>query len=836
MKLTVEKKMPIIAHAASDAKNYDGKPIGIPTCNTDSDGALTVEYKPADADDTAYTASAPKNAGKYTIRIHTAETDTYKAASSTMTFTIVPKEVTISDVTVADKIYDGNTDATISAAGTLEKLIPGDDVTIVPGEANYRDPHVGTAKAVTFTGFSLAGDDAANYALAAQPTGATAAITPKTLTVAGLKVKDKPYDGTNTAEIDGTPTLTGVVEGDTLHLLCGTPTFDRVRVGENIAIRFTNFALFGDSTIIGNYTLTQPTGITASIVEYAANGSEYDVNANDWLNTDFVITAKNGYKLSRTDTADGPWSDTLTASEETGNGVLTFYVKHTESGAISTSVAENYKIDKTAPTGAVKLNERTAFQTILSKITFGLFFKEDVRVKLTATDEASGIKSVLYFRSDKVLTDDAVRAITDWTDSSDFDIQAKDADTFVIYVRMEDHAGNVSYVGSDGATFDTTAPKIGGVNDRGVYYVTKTVTVEDANLESVTLNGETVGQTFSLAGDTEATYRIRAVDTAGNLTEYTVTMKPLSSITDAVSGITTDTVKSSDGETIAAVEKQILAIVEAFDDDESTTAEKTKLTEATAKCKELTGRIAEVADEITRLTDAVNGYDIDRVTSDDRTDLETLVTGIDALLRGNNLTDAERTALEALKSTAQALLDRIAAAKSAAESDEIKAVDGITRDNVQLADKEALEKAEKALESALRDFDGNYTEDETKDLTEKLETAKAALAAIGKAEKAVEEIGKLPAADDVKLSDRDAVDRVNEILGGLTENEKAMLDKDAVGKLTALTEKLRKLAAEANTPKTGDTSQLMLWMALLFIGGSALTGVTVAVKKKPSER
>ncbi len=133
-------------------------------------------------------------------------------------------------------------------------------------------------------------------------------------------------------------------------------------------------------------------------------------------------------------------------------------------------------------------------------------------------------------------------------------------------------------------------------------------------------------------------------------------------ITDAISGITADNVKSSDGETIFSVERQILDIAEAFDDGESTEEEWNKLTEAAARCKALKERIAETAEEISRLTDAVNGYEIDKVTSADKADIEELIAAIDALLNGDNLTDAERAALEALKGTAQMLLERIAAA------------------------------------------------------------------------------------------------------------------------------------------------------------------------------
>lgn len=1099
MKLTVEKKAPTLDHTPSDGKIYDGKPIGKPTLNTDSDGALTFEYKRADEEDTAYTTEAPKNVGKYVIRITTAETDTFKAASSTMEFEIQPREVTISDVKVADKTYDGTTNATITNAGTLsvnydgdnlaivigkaaydnknvgtdkavsftgfelsgsaagnykliaqpasttaditvkeitingatvegskvydgtseakitnagtlsdnydgenltivagsaaydnknvgtgktvaftgfalagdaaanykliaqptdttaditakeiaingaaveasriyngttdakitnagtpsvnydgenlkvaagkaaydnknigtgkkvtfsgfelsgsaaenykliaqpeavtaditvkeikivdtavetskiydgspdakitekgtfDGLINGDKVDIVTGKAAYDDKNVGSGKTVTFYEFALSGDDAANYVLSAQPASTTASISAKELTIADLKVKDKQYDGKNTAAIDGTPTLVGVVDGDVLTLINGVPTFDSVNIGKNIAISFTAFTLSGDSVTVANYTLTQPSGITANIVEYVADGSEYGVNSHDWINTDFVITAKEGYKLSLTDTANGEWVDSLTASGETGNGKLTFFVKNTETDVISAAVTENYKIDKTAPTGEVKLNERTAFQKFINTITFGLFFKDDVHVQLTATDEASGVKSVMYFKSDRILTDEEVRAITDWTDNSDFDIEAKDMDKFVIYVRIEDNAGNVTLIGSDGATFDTTAPEIVGVENDKTYYVTKKVAIDDENFESVTLNGESVEEVFMLKGDTEATYIIRTEDKAGNVTEYTVYMKPISSVTDAISAITADNVKSSDAETISSVERQILDIAEAFDDGESTDDEWNKLTEAAAKCKDLNKRIADVADEISRLTDAVNGYDIDKVTSADKADVEKLITDIDTLLDGDNLTDTERAALEALKGTARALLDRIAAAKDAAEADEIKAVDGITKDNVKLDDKEALEKADKALEGALRDFDGNYTEEEGKNLEEKLETVKAALAAIGNAEKAAEEIDKLPSADNAKLSDKSALDQVKKLLDGLTENEKAMLGKDALGKVDALAEKIKKLAEAANSPKTGDTSNPALWIALLFISGGIVTGTTVVSKKK----
>ena len=770
-----------VSSAGTPSENFDGENLTVKT------GTAAYDNKNVGVGKTVTFTGfelAGKEAGNYLLT----------AQPAAVTADITAKEVTITGATVeASKVYDGTTAATITSAGTLSANFDGENLRIETGTAAYDNKNVGVGKTVTFTGFTLTGDEAGNYLLTAQPADTTANITAKTLTIDGLKVRDKQYDGTTAATIDGTPTLVGVADRDTVQLLNGIPTFESEKIGKDIPIHFTAFALFGDADTIANYKLTQPTGITASIVEYLADGTEYRVNSNDWINTDFVVTAADGWLLGRSDAADGAWTQQLTASDETADGSLTFYVRNAATGVISAAVTEHYKIDKTCPTGTVALNERSAFQTILNKISFDLLFNQEVNVKLTADDDASGVKSVLYYKSDKVLNEDAVRALTDWTDNTDFNIPAEDMAQFIIYVCIEDNAGNVTYIGSDGATFDTTAPEVVGVENGKTYYVTKRVAVDDENPGTVTLNDDTVGTVFSLAGDRVATYIIHAVDEAGNETTVTVTMKPISSITDAIAAITADNVKSSDAAAIAAVERQLLDIAETFDDEESTPAEWQQLVDGAANCKALTERIAAVAAEIDRITAAVNGYDIATVTSDDKAALEQLLADIDALLATDNLTQAERDALEALKDQVQALLDRIAAAKAAAEAPEIVAVKDITKDNVKPKDKEALEKAQEAIEEALRTYGDNYTEAERKALEEQLEAIKAALAALDNAEKAAEAIDALPKPEDAKLGDKDEAEKVKELVDGLTEHEKELVGKDALGKLDDVLDRIAAL-------------------------------------------
>ena len=889
VKLTVSKQVPVINLEPYTSKIYDGKSIDVSKIDlyTWTDGARKWEFKPMDADESAYTTTAPKNAGKYNVRLTLTETENYQSRSVEVVYEIFTKGVTITGASVeAAKVYDVTTAAKITSAGTLSDNYDGENLTIVTGTAAYEDKNVGTAKAVTFTGFTLGGSAAGNYALTAQPEAVTADITAKAVTIDGtaveatkvydgdtaakitnsgtlsanydgenltivtgtaayadknvgtakavtfadfslggsaagnysltaqpeavtaditakavtidnLRIKDKLYDGLTTAEIDGTPTLVGLVGGDRLQLVCGTPTFDSAAIGKNIPVTFTAFALQGDSVTVENYALTQPAGITANIGEYIAGGSEYSVNSNDWLNAEFVVTANKGYLLSRTGAVDGAWVERLTAAEETAAGTLTFFVKDLATGAISAAVTEQYKIDMTAPTGQVSLNGRSAFQTLLNQISFGLFFRDEVTAELTAADDASGIRSVQYYRADSILSAEEVLAITDWTEGRSLGLAAEDAERFVIYARVEDNAGNVTYLGSDGAVFDTAAPRITGVENGGSYYVTQKVTVVDENLAAVTVNGSNVESVFTLAGDVAATYVISAADKAGNVTEFAVTMQPISSITDAVADLTKENVKSSDQAALAETEGLLTGI----DTESAAQAESDKLQAAAENCRQLQARITEVAEEIARLTDAVNAYDSGSVTSGDKAAIEQLAADLDVLLNGDNLTDPERSALEELKTKALALLERIAAAAAPVESPEVAQVKDITTDNVTSRNKGELEQAERTLQEALESFDGNYTPAERADLEKRLADVKEALGTIKNVEDAAREIGQLPAVENVKLSSKDQVAKAQETLERLTAHEKDMLGSDAVSKVNALAERIAELEKNSFDPQ-----------------------------------
>ena len=203
-----------------------------------------------------------------------------------------------------------------------------------------------------------------------------------------------------------------------------------------------------------------------------------------------------------------------------------------------------------------------------------------------------------------------------------------------------------------------------------------------------------------------------------------------------MNGYDIDTVTSDDK---ADIEQLIADIDALLNGDNLTDAEREALEVLKETAKSLLDRIAEVAAEIDRITEAVNGYDIDTVTSDDKADIEQLIADIDALLNGDNLTDAEREALEVLKETAKSLLDRIA--EVAAEIDRItEAVNGYDIDTVTSDDKANIEQLIADID-ALLDGD-NLTEAEREALEALKETAKTLLDRIAENLKPTEDVCK----------------------------------------------------------------------------------------------
>ena len=188
--------------------------------------------------------------------------------------TITPAPLVILGVTAQNKVYDQTTLAQLAGTATLFGLVSGDDVTLDPtaSTGNFATPNVGNGIAVTVSGYAVTGADIGNYNLF-QPSGLVANIIPRGLTIANVTALDKFYDGTTAATLSGAATLTGVIAGDdvTLDASGSAAAFLQSNVGTNLRVLAGGYGISGAQA--ANYTLFQPSGLTADINPLALTGS-----------------------------------------------------------------------------------------------------------------------------------------------------------------------------------------------------------------------------------------------------------------------------------------------------------------------------------------------------------------------------------------------------------------------------------------------------------------------------------------------------------------------------------------------------------------------------------
>ena len=152
-----------------------------------------------------------ESVGTYSIdRVTLALSENYCLTYVGAYFTVSARPATLT-FTADDKVYDGTIAATMTS-WTIDGIINGDLVSITSGGAVFDTKHVGAAKTVSATGFSLGGVNAANYSLSYSTSVATVSPRPLTVTAA---VCSKTYDGTVTCSSEPAVRSGDLAPGDT---------------------------------------------------------------------------------------------------------------------------------------------------------------------------------------------------------------------------------------------------------------------------------------------------------------------------------------------------------------------------------------------------------------------------------------------------------------------------------------------------------------------------------------------------------------------------------------------------------------------------------------------
>lgn len=278
-------------------------------------------------------------------------------------------------------------------------------------------------------------------------------------------------------------------------------------------------------------------------------GKEVDINNSDKLPDGIV--------------KDSDW--TLgTGKDAVGTLTIKFtndhkYTIRVEAQDLAENKADGYKInksntfviDKINPTGNMKYNYLsqgtdttwTSFadwKNILNggKYEISRFSKGKMYVSGSVRDEFSGVKEVSYNVSNKDGVFADVSGVTSWTPmkstgkDGSYAISLPENDmNYVVYLKIVDYSGNVSYVSTNGAVLDTQAPKINvtlPTDINGIYAsnVNVGVSVSDNAATGVVSGIRSVSYKVTSLGQQTQT---------GDLYTYTATAGSLNDLTKSVS-------------------------------------------------------------------------------------------------------------------------------------------------------------------------------------------------------------------------------------------------------------------------------------------------------------
>ena len=180
--------------------------------------------------------------------------------------------------------------------------------------------------------------------------------------------------------------------------------------------------------------------------------------------------------------------------------------------------------DIAVPTGEIKIAEN-GWKSFFNTITFDLFFKDTQMVTVTAADNSGEAVTVEYLLSEKALTESELARMTFTAYSAPFSINADNE--YVIYAKLTDTSGNVAYINTNGIVLDATVPVISGIEAGKTYCAAQTVTVTEKYISTVKVNGTEVSldenSQFALS-PASGEQTIVVTDKAGNETRVTVTV------------------------------------------------------------------------------------------------------------------------------------------------------------------------------------------------------------------------------------------------------------------------------------------------------------------------
>ncbi|MCM1043209.1 MAG: YDG domain-containing protein [Corallococcus sp.] len=157
----------------SFVKQYDGT-NQMPAPELYTLGALEEDEVTCECDTIYFddkNVGADKKVTTYNFKLSGRDCANYYVCHEQLTGEITPKPITLSEVKIDSKVYDGTTKASVSSIGKLSGVVYGDIVEIGGCDARFTDAKSGKGKTVRIGDIILVGKDKDNYVIRGEVTG-----------------------------------------------------------------------------------------------------------------------------------------------------------------------------------------------------------------------------------------------------------------------------------------------------------------------------------------------------------------------------------------------------------------------------------------------------------------------------------------------------------------------------------------------------------------------------------------------------------------------------------------------------------------------------------------
>ena len=186
------------------------------------------------------------------------------------------------------KVYDRTLG--VAAPNFTVGNIANNDVLSIGGVVAFTDSvNVGASKPLSASGINVYGVKAGNYSYANSLSG-TGSITARPITIAGLTISSRMYDGTTLASVGNTANFSNLIGGDNVSVngTLATANFLDANVGTGKSVNVSGLILTGSDA--GNYALVGNTSagnadITPRLISVTANPLSKIYGASDPLKT-----------------------------------------------------------------------------------------------------------------------------------------------------------------------------------------------------------------------------------------------------------------------------------------------------------------------------------------------------------------------------------------------------------------------------------------------------------------------------------------------------------------------------------------------------------------------